>query len=432
MKKMIALLLALIMVFALVACGNTNTPSTPSDTPSSSTPGSNTPSSDKPVESDKPTEPTLEPHTLAVAFASMSTADMMMKDYLENTLGKAYNTKFVFSEQLEDTDSVISFLETAYASGAEGIIVFPTDGLEQIIAKANELGMYIVTNAAKLQDSVKEMPYYVGSVSSGAALTAASYRSIVEQMVSDGEKHNVIIVSGGAGMGSNQHLLCTQAVLEVLQDTYGLTYSTPIADMARSTSKIEVDTGTDTKIFIYPGFPQSDAYVPGMSSMLQTGEYDTVICCFNVFGQFSVAIDEVEKAYGKNIRVVSLAAVDEATKNAFETKDAFGNPSIDAVVVKPLCGMAGEMFAVLYNAVEGNLDQIREVPGQASMYTFPMWYAYGADEFAGLANLDNSPETYAFKPEDIANLLVSNNPSLDYKTFYDTFYNCTVQYLLSK
>ena len=30
MKKMIALLLALVMVFALVACGNSSTPSTPS------------------------------------------------------------------------------------------------------------------------------------------------------------------------------------------------------------------------------------------------------------------------------------------------------------------------------------------------------------------------------------------------------------------
>lgn len=42
MKKIIALLLALVMVFALVACGNSSTPS--SSTPSSSTPSSSTPS----------------------------------------------------------------------------------------------------------------------------------------------------------------------------------------------------------------------------------------------------------------------------------------------------------------------------------------------------------------------------------------------------
>ena len=53
MKKIIALLLALIMVFALVACGNTDTPSTP-DTPSSDTPS--TPSTDAPSTPDTPAD----------------------------------------------------------------------------------------------------------------------------------------------------------------------------------------------------------------------------------------------------------------------------------------------------------------------------------------------------------------------------------------
>ena len=53
MKKIIALLLALVMVFALVACGNSNTPGTP-DTPS--TPGSQSP--DTPPASEDPTPAT--------------------------------------------------------------------------------------------------------------------------------------------------------------------------------------------------------------------------------------------------------------------------------------------------------------------------------------------------------------------------------------
>ena len=46
MKKIIALLLALVMVFGLVACGNTSTPSTP-DTPSTPAPGSDAPEAPK-------------------------------------------------------------------------------------------------------------------------------------------------------------------------------------------------------------------------------------------------------------------------------------------------------------------------------------------------------------------------------------------------
>lgn len=369
---------------------------------------------------------------IGVALASTSSADIMLKNYYEDTLGPAFNTKFVFSEALSDTESVIAFLESAYASGCEGVVVYPTDGLEQIIAKANELGLYLVSNAAKLQDSVKEMPYYIGNVSSGPALTAASYRAIIEQILSDGAKHNVVIVSGGAGMGSTQHNLVTRAVLESLQDAYSLTYNDSIENLAKSTSQVEVETGSDTKIVIYPGFASSDSYVPGMSNILQTGDYDIVICCYNVFSQFSVAINEVENAYGKNIQVVTLASVDDNTTNAFNTQDAFGNPSIDAVVVKPLCAIGAEMFVLLYNAITDDIDKVREVPGEACMYIMPMWYAYGYDEYMALSTLDNSPETYAFQPDDIKAMLLTENPDVDFQTIYDTFFNCTAQSLIEK
>ena len=51
MKKIVALLLALVMVFALVACGNNEKPNTPSNP---SNPGTSTPGSDAPATSEKP------------------------------------------------------------------------------------------------------------------------------------------------------------------------------------------------------------------------------------------------------------------------------------------------------------------------------------------------------------------------------------------
>lgn len=428
--RITAILMALCAVLLIVGCGSkAETPvASPQEEAAAPVQG------EAPAASSQEEAPAAagKERKIAVALASTSSADIMLKDYYENTIGPAFNTKFVFSEALGDTESVIAFLESAYAAGCEGVVVYPTDGLEQIIAKANELGMYLVSNAARIQDDVKDLPYYIGNVSSGPALTAASYRSIIEKILSDGEKHNVVIVSGGAGMGSTQHNLVTRAVLESLQDAYSLTYTDTIENLAKTTSQIEVETGTDTRIVIYPGFASSDSYVPGMSNILQTGEYDIVICAYNVFSQFSVAINEVEKAYGKNIQVVTLASVDDNTANAFNTKDAFDNPSIDAVVVKPLCAMGAEMFILLYNAMEGNLEQIRETAGEASMYIMPMWYAYGYDEYMELSTLDNSPETYAFQPEDIKSMLVSVNDSVNFQTIYDTFYNCTAQSLINK
>jgi len=423
-SKILAILLIAVLMLNLAACGKKN-----EKTPDASNTAS--PSS-TPVQNEVEQEPTLKPHKIAVAFASLSSADIMQKNYLENVVGPAFNTEFVFSEELSNAEEVISFLETAYASGCEGVMVFPTDGLDQVIAKADELGLYVVTNSADIVQSVKNLPHYVGNVSSGAKITAGIFSEVVMKLVSDGEKHNVIIVSGGAGMGSSQHYETTVSILQVLQSTYNLNYSSPIEEIARSTSPLEVDTGSDVKVYIYPGFPYGDSYVSGLSSVLQTGEYDTVICCFNAFSQFSVAIDEVEKAFGKNIRVVSLSSVDDTTASAFNTLDAFGNPSIDAVIVKPLCAMSAEMFVLLYNAIEGGVDQIRQTPGEATMFIMPMWYAYGADEYNALSNLDNSPETYAFKPEELKQFLIVYNPSVNYETIYTAWYTCTAQSLMNR
>ena len=74
MKKLIALLLALVMVFALCACGggktetSTDTPKT--DTPKTDTPKTDTPKTDTP-KTDTPAAPpavSAEPQVLRVAF----------------------------------------------------------------------------------------------------------------------------------------------------------------------------------------------------------------------------------------------------------------------------------------------------------------------------------------------------------------------------
>ena len=373
-----------------------------------------------------------ESHKMAVAFSSITSMEVMQKEYLEGYIGPAFNTEFMFSEEVSEPEEILSFLEDAYASGCEGVMIFGTDGLDQTIAKANELGMYVVTNSATLTESALNLPYYMGSVSSGAELTAKNYGEIVKDLLSDGENHNVIIVSGGAGMNSTQHYETTVAILETLQDNYDLTYDQPIEEIARTTSQLEVNTGTDIKILIYPGFAGSDTYVPGLSTILQTGEYDTLLCCYPVFSQFSVAVDEVEKAYDLNIRVASIASLDDATKTAFETQDAFGNPSIDGVLVKPACGIVGEMFVLLYNGITGYADQVRETAGTASMYQLPMWTVDGAEEFATISQLDSSAETYAFPADEIGNLLAVNNPDVDYQTIYDLFVNSTAQSVIEK
>ena len=72
MKKIVALLLALVMVFALVACGNNEKPNTPSNP---STPGTSTPGSDAPTTPDAPEEPVInfdeDPYEVSIQFVGL-------------------------------------------------------------------------------------------------------------------------------------------------------------------------------------------------------------------------------------------------------------------------------------------------------------------------------------------------------------------------
>lgn len=125
----------------------------------------------------------------------------------------------------------------------------------------------------------------------------------------------MVIVSAGAGMGNNEHKYSTIAILVMLQNIYGLTYEEDVETLATTRSQIDCANDKGVLITIYPGYPTGDTYVPGMSTILQTGKYDTVLACNAAYAKFSVAIDEVEKATGTNIRVSAITAINDSASH---------------------------------------------------------------------------------------------------------------------
>ncbi len=263
----------------------------------------------------------LAPHKIAVAFASMSAAELEQKDYLENYVGPAYNVEFVFSEALKSVEETMTFIENAYAAGCEAVMNFNSDAMEQASVKAEELGIYIINNNNYIAVSSMDFKYTMGSIGTSVPYVAEMFSEIVKSFVSGGKNHNVIVVSGGAGQGNRQHLEATVAVLKTMQETYGLTYDKDINEIAMSNAQTSVNTGTDIKIEIYPGYASASTYIPGLSSILQTGEYDIVLSTYAVYSQFSVAVDEVEKANNMDIKVGTIAAIGESLQTVLNTQD---------------------------------------------------------------------------------------------------------------
>ena len=192
----------------------------------------------------------------------------------------------------------------------------------------------------------------------------------------------------------------------------------------------EVETGTDMKILLYPGYPNSDTYVSGLSAELQTGEYDVVLGCNQATTKFAVAIDEVERAYNIDVKVGYFTSIDEAATAAVNTKDVHGNSSVDAIVINPGNILVGGMFAVLYNGLSGNADAMR-TDNAGSDFSTPLWLSTSADTYMKLASLNTSADTLELSVEDIQNMLCIYNAGATNASIQEQLLGITAEAVLA-
>jgi hypothetical protein len=398
-KRVVLFFMAFVMVMAPADVVFAGGGSQPSGSGAAAVPGSGT---------------QLQPVKIAVAFWQIDANSLLVQKYLSEYVGPALNTSFMFSEAVEDADRLITFMENAYAAGCQGIINYQNSSVEQAIAKANELGMYIATNTTVNVEN-GDLPYNLGFVAATAEDVAASFGDLVKDMVSDGKNHNIIIVSAGAGFGNPEHYEATVTILHTLEAVYGLKYERPVETLAVSRAETVVANDKGIKIVIYPGYPTGNTYVTGMSAILQTGEYDTILACNAAYARFAVAIDEVEKAYKKNIRVSAITAINDQTKTAFVTKDSTGDNSLNSALLMASISQAVGMYSLLYNGITGYADRVR-VDGRGIYYNTPKWKCHDAAEYARIEKINTSTNTWEVSIDELRKMLVVFNPAADAKS----------------
>jgi hypothetical protein len=372
--------------------------------------------------------PTLKPVKIAVAFWLIDANSLLIQKYFKEYVGPALNAEFMFSEAVDNADKLMTFMENAYAAGCQGIINYQNSSVPQAIAKANELGMYIATNASFLEEN-KELPYNMGFVAAKASGVADSFGELVKDLVNDGQNHSSIIVSAGSAFGNQEHYEATVAILRTLEGVYGLKYAKEIKDLAVSRAETQADNDKNIKIVIYPGYPGTNTYVTGMSTLLQTGDYDTVLSCNAAYAQFSVAVDEVEKAYKKDIRVSALTQINDQTKTSFITKDSFGGASLNSAILNPSVSLASGLFALVYNGITGHADKVR-INNEAGYYNAPKWKCSGPDEYARIEKIDVSNDTWEVNIDELKKLLVIFNSSANAQSIYNQLESATAESVL--
>jgi hypothetical protein len=372
--------------------------------------------------------PSLKAVKIAVAFWQIDANSILIQKYLQEYVSPSLNVSFMFSEAIDNSDKLMTFMENAYAAGCQGIMNYQGTTVEQAISKANELGLYIAnqtTNAAENKDS----QYNMGFVSATADGVAKDFGDLVTNLVSDGKTHSVIIVSAGAAFGNQEHYESTVNILNTLQKVYGLTYTKAVPELARSRAETQVENDKGIKITIYPGYPTGNTYVTGMSTILQTGEYDTMLACNAAYAQFSVAVDEVEKAYKKDIRVSAITSITDQTKTAFNTLDSTGHNSLNSALLMPSISQASGLFALVYNGITGFGDKLRR-NGETIYYNSPKWKCNSADEYRRIEQINSSPDKYEVTLDELKKMLGVFNSGISADGIYSQLEGVTSEYLL--
>ena len=194
MKKIFAMLLALAMVFALVACSG----------------GDNKAADDKPVK-------------IGVLVADVSGEEALgFRAYYENYIAKNYNATFTYTEQLADAAAEKSAIEKFAAQGYDAILSLASaDRATQIeTAAANKL--YYAVVSGMLDDAqfeqYKSNPYFVGQIGPSMQTEFDAGYAMGKHFADQGVKTVGIY---GAFIPNPMHVYRTAGVLAGLGCTYG-------------------------------------------------------------------------------------------------------------------------------------------------------------------------------------------------------------------
>ncbi len=360
----------------------------------------------------------LKKHTVAVIFSNYNTANICTQNYYKDYLGPEFNVEFIFSEAISDTDAVLSFIENAYNSGAEAVMDLATtniDGVEPALAKCRELGMFYAINMDISDADFSDYDNFAGNVTVNPESKKETYGQLTEYILDDGESHNVVLFTGASIYGNVGHISASAGVLEVLKDKYDLTYDADVEDLARSNSITKISTGGDVKICIVP---LSQTRTDDMYSVLKDGEYDVVIDTAGLYADFLTPIDNVERAFGMDIKLITETAPSESTFNSFNTEDSTGNSTLNAASLSNSSN-AGLLFALIYNSLNGDLDKISPENGSGATLFTRKWVCLGKESYETAKDIDTDGVHYTYRVDDIKEMIYALNPEINYEGLQD-------------
>lgn len=288
----------------LTACGSSAS-STAASTAAST--GSNSTAAS--TASDSAAPAATKQYVIGIAEAQANDEVTTRRAYLEDFIAPTYNVKFIFSETLKDDAATKTFIENCIDSGADAIIDMKSAS-GQMAQLCMDNGLVYTINANYTQHPellTTDYTNFAGCIGANNAQVGSLFGDWLEENASEDGSEGFLISTSLAAQGNTQHVEITRAILEGLQQKYGITYTKSIDDLIASSETTNVENDKNILITLYPGSPNKDTWLPGISTLLQTGNYKMFLSSGQTYNQSATVVDEVEKSFGINIKVPALA-----------------------------------------------------------------------------------------------------------------------------
>ena len=390
-------LAVLLAASTLTACGGSAASSAPASAAASST----------------ATAPAKQ-YTIGIAEAQANDETTVRRAYLENYIGPAYNVKFIFSEVLKDDAATKTFIENC--ADADAIIDFKSMSSQMCQICADNDMVYAISDnyIAHPEFLETDYPNFAGAVGSNNAELGSLFGTWLKDNVEADGTEGYLIATGIASSGNQQHIEIGQGILNGIADKYGLTFEQDIADLVTVAETTNAANDNGILVTLYPGSPNKESWLPGVSALIQTGQYNTFLSAGQTYNQSATVVDEVEKSFGIDIKVASVGALGQTLMTAFNTKDTFGNPSIDLATVKSTSVLTSALFAITYNALNGDVQTAcRGTDGKPLYFEFANMSVTSAEQLAQMNGWDDaSTGNWCATTDVVDGMLTIVNPDL--------------------
>lgn len=409
MKKFIALLLALVMAFGLVACGGGSTPApSNSPSPSASQPGtepSTQPGTDGPALSADGRYPA---ETVKIGFVNYDpTAEQWLKleEYFDY-LSKYYNIEIMASEALNTAEGELDFIDACAAAGCDAVYGYYNVSNEQALLKCAEKGMYYFGQGANPaisgNDEMMSNPYYLGSFYVGNADYQYGYGCI--EMLVEAGCHKIVGVSGGKNFGVQLFIDRWEGAMKAIEDYKAKGYD------------IEL-------VYEVPGFPGTDgSFESGQTTALSMEGVDGIFSTLTAL----MWIQPMQEA-GK-FGQIKVAAAGETMSDA--AIGMFGAGFYVGTATE-IIDCFGSAIPVILNAVTGHADVVRP-NGKAAMVNCGWWKVTNVEQAGFYSSIQGGDNGWAFTAEDIRPLLADYNPDVTQEDFSALYSATTMDEILAR